>query len=93
VNSTTVILESTLVCPLCGHMTLEVMPTDSCQFFYECVQCHTVIRPKKGDCCVFCSWGSVECPPVQLQSRCCNHSGESDARHTHIALQRSNRNV
>jgi hypothetical protein len=24
-----------------------------------------VLRPKPGDCCVFCSYGSVKCPPQQ----------------------------
>jgi hypothetical protein len=27
------ILESTLTCPLCGHVTTETMPTDACQWF------------------------------------------------------------
>ncbi|MDD4227679.1 MAG: GDCCVxC domain-containing (seleno)protein [Mariniphaga sp.] len=30
------------------------------QFFYECTNCETVLRPKKGNCCVFCSFGSVQ---------------------------------
>ena len=47
------------------------MPLDACQFFYECTVCHTVLRPKSGDCCVFCSFATVPCPPVQLQQRCC----------------------
>ena len=68
----TAIMESTLTCPQCGHATLEGMPLDSCRFFHECAQCHTVLRPKAGDCCVFCSYGSVKCPPVQLHGRCCN---------------------
>ena len=42
------------------------MPSDACQYFYECTGCHTLLRPKPGDCCVFCSYGSVPCPPVQL---------------------------
>jgi hypothetical protein len=41
------------------------MPTDACQFFHECAGCHVLVRPKAGDCCVFCSYGSVPCPPVQ----------------------------
>jgi len=67
-----VILESTLTCPQCGHATLEKMPLDSCRFFHECARCHVLMRPKMGDCCVFCSYGSVKCPPVQSQGRCCN---------------------
>lgn len=34
------------------------MPTDACQFFYECERCNTVLSPKVGDCCVFCSYGT-----------------------------------
>jgi hypothetical protein len=63
-------LESVLTCPHCGHAKLEVMPTDACQFFYECEQCRALLRPKAGDCCVFCSYGSVKCPPVQMQQGC-----------------------
>ncbi len=65
------ILESMLTCPECGNATLEKMPLDSCRFFHECVHCHRLMRPLPGDCCVFCSYGSVKCPPVQLQGRCC----------------------
>lgn len=60
-----VILQSTLTCPACGTVKVETMPTDACLWFYECVDCRTLLRPKHGDCCVFCSYGSVPCPPVQ----------------------------
>jgi hypothetical protein len=60
-----IILNSTLTCPHCGHAKTERMPTDACQWFYECEQCHRVLRPKAGDCCVFCSYGTVPCPPIQ----------------------------
>ena len=36
-----------------------------------CKQCRKLLRPKSGDCCVFCSYGSVKCPPVQLAKDCC----------------------
>ena len=65
------ILESTLRCPECGHRATETMPTTACQFFYECPACHAVLQPKPGDCCVFCSYGTMPCPPVQLQDACC----------------------
>lgn len=58
-------LLSTLTCPHCGHQTTETMPTEACQFFYDCVGCGAVLRPKAGDCCVFCSYGSEPCPPIQ----------------------------
>jgi hypothetical protein len=67
-------LESVLTCPQCGFAKRETMPTDSCQFFYECGQCNTVLRPLAGDCCVYCSYGSVPCPPVQ-ESRSANAGG------------------
>ncbi len=67
-----VVLQSVLTCPHCGHATTETMPQDSCSFFYECEHCKTLLRPKAGDCCVFCSYGSVKCPPVQLQRSCCH---------------------
>lgn len=58
------ILESILTCPYCKDAKEEIMPTDACQFFHECTSCGTV-KPLEGDCCVFCSYGSVPCPPVQ----------------------------
>ena len=63
-------LESVLTCPHCGHRSTLTMPTDSCLFFHECAGCHTLLRPNPGDCCVFCSFGSVPCPPKQ-NGRCC----------------------
>lgn len=49
----TVTLESTLTCPTCGFVKKEIMPTNACWYFYECSHCHTILRPKPGDCCVF----------------------------------------
>jgi hypothetical protein len=45
------------------------MPTDACRFFYDCKGCGERLKPKAGDCCVFCSYGSVPCPPIQQQRR------------------------
>ncbi|WP_430423157.1 GDCCVxC domain-containing (seleno)protein [Methylibium petroleiphilum] len=59
-------LSSVLTCPECGRAKVELMPTGACPFFYECEDCKTVLRPKASDCCVFCSYGSVWCPPVQI---------------------------
>jgi hypothetical protein len=63
-----VILESTLTCPVCGTQRTETMPTDACQFLYDCTGCGTVLRPNPGDCCVFCSYGSTACPPKQCEA-------------------------
>ncbi len=58
-------LVSTITCPSCGYKSAETMPTDACQFFYECRGCGALLKPKVGDCCVFCSYGDVPCPPIQ----------------------------
>ena len=63
--------ESTITCPNCGFQKTEEMPTDSCVFFYECTSCEQMLKPKSGDCCVFCSFGSVACPPKTSGSSCC----------------------
>jgi hypothetical protein len=56
---------STLTCPKCGGVSVETMPTDACQYFYDCRHCGAVLKPLVGDCCVFCSSGDVPCPPIQ----------------------------
>ncbi|MCX8004019.1 MAG: hypothetical protein N2688_03530 [Burkholderiaceae bacterium] len=61
---------SVLTCPACAATTEQEMPTDACLFFFACPHCRTLVRPKPGDCCVFCSYGSVPCPPVQHARRC-----------------------
>ena len=58
--------ESVITCPQCRHRRRETMPTDACMHFYECTACGAPLRPKSGDCCVFCSYGSVKCPPMQI---------------------------
>ena len=68
------LLESVITCPHCAAAKAETMPTDACQFFYVCTGCGTKLRPKAGDCCVFCSYGSVPCPPIQVE-----RSGGADA--------------
>jgi hypothetical protein len=64
-------LYSTIVCPHCGHQEKELMPSNACQFFYDCHGCGALLKPKQGDCCVFCSYGDYQCPPIQEGSSCC----------------------
>ena len=64
-------IKTIITCPYCSHKKTEVMPINFCQFFYNCVACKKLIKPIKGDCCVFCSYGSIPCPPVQ-QDICCS---------------------
>ena len=72
-----ILLDSTLTCPYCGYTETETetMPTDAYQYFYECKECGILLKPKQGDCCVFCSYGSVKCPPIQQNKSCCAKSG------------------
>jgi len=62
-------LKSTITCPKCGHKKEEKTPTDTCQFFYECGNCKIILKPNKGDCCVYCSFGTVPCPSIQKKQK------------------------
>ena len=62
---------SILTCPECGFAKEEEMPLDACMYFYDCENCRTLLKPKPGDCCVFCTYGSVACPPIQQGETCC----------------------
>ena len=48
-------MESVITCPKCQHTQAETMPEDRCIIHYQCKSCHAILRPKPGDCCVFCS--------------------------------------
>jgi hypothetical protein len=58
-------LQSVITCPECGHSATETMPTDACQYIYDCKGCGHRMKPIKGKCCGYCSYGSVPCPPIQ----------------------------
>ncbi|MEH6543941.1 MAG: GDCCVxC domain-containing (seleno)protein [Porticoccaceae bacterium] len=62
--------QSTITCPECGATKVERMPDDACQWFYDCASCGALLSPLAGDCCVFCSYGTVKCPPMQ-KGKCC----------------------
>ena len=68
---TGIVPQSVITCPDCGHVAEETMSTDACQWFYDCVGCGVVLKPKPGDCCVFCSYGTIPCPPIQAGDNCC----------------------
>ncbi|MFY9658757.1 MAG: GDCCVxC domain-containing (seleno)protein [Methylocystis sp.] len=64
-------LVSTLTCPSCGFQEALAMPEDACVIRQACASCGAELRPKLGDCCVFCSYGDVPCPPRQ-NGACCS---------------------
>ncbi|MEK7571647.1 MAG: GDCCVxC domain-containing (seleno)protein [Patescibacteria group bacterium] len=57
-----------LTCPLCGEQQEAEMPKNACQHFYKCAKCGQVMKPKEGDCCVFCSYADSKCPPKQKEA-------------------------
>jgi len=74
-------LESQITCPACGHTEKEAMPTDACQYFYDCRGCGVLLKTKNGDCCVYCSYGTVPCPPIQEGDCCASISGDENGDH------------
>jgi len=71
-------LEATITCPHCAHRKMERMPENVCVVFYDCAGCGRLLRPLGSDCCVFCSFGDVPCPPVQNQRDCCEPDRDVD---------------
>ncbi len=60
--------EATITCPLCGTRAREAMPTNACRRLYTCTGCGAMLKAKDGDCCVFCSYADVACPPEQAHA-------------------------
>ena len=60
-----VVFRSTITCPHCGKVTTEQMPSNACVYFFICTRCQQTVKPLPGKCCVYCSYGTVKCPPAQ----------------------------
>ncbi|WP_330926906.1 GDCCVxC domain-containing (seleno)protein [Candidatus Sororendozoicomonas aggregata] len=58
---------SVVSCPDCGHSVVEAMPLDVCVRLYECKNCQQLITPESGDCCIYCSHGTILCPTSQME--------------------------
>ncbi len=56
-----------ITCPECGHIEEVEMPLDFCQIRWECPSCLVTVKPKKGFCCVFCSYADTLCPLKQKE--------------------------
>jgi len=61
-------VKANLTCPKCNFVQSAEMPINACQHFYKCQKCEEVLKPKKGDCCVFCSYADSKCPPKQKEA-------------------------
>lgn len=64
-----ILMKAHLTCPKCNSVQEADMPTNACQHFYKCQKCGAMLKPKEGDCCVFCSYADTKCPPQQLKVR------------------------
>lgn len=73
ITTQTIKTTATLTCPLCHKDHVEEMPIDACQHFYKCESCKSIIKPKEGDCCVFCSYSDSLCPPKQAEYLAANN--------------------
>ena len=62
---------SVITCPNCNSKEELKMPNNACLYFYNCNNCDSIIKSLNGDCCVFCSYGNVCCPPKQKSEKCC----------------------
>ncbi len=68
--------QSIITCPHCSFQQEESMPANVGICLWECPQCQTVVKSKPSDCCIFCAYGTVPCPPVQMNApgNCCGGS-------------------
>jgi hypothetical protein len=58
-------LLSIITCPSCeGHEALEI-PQGYSQHLYRCPSCSIILKPKSGDCCIFCSFGNLDCSSAE----------------------------
>jgi hypothetical protein len=55
-------LTSVITCPRCSFQRSVLMPTNACVIAYWCAGCGVLLTPAPGDCCVYCTYGSVPCP-------------------------------
>lgn len=62
------VVDATVIrCPHCGAAKAERMPLDACVQRYTCTGCGRELERQPGTCCVFCSYGTVPCPPCQQE--------------------------
>jgi hypothetical protein len=45
------------------------MSSESVKRVFHCPSCLAWLSPKKGDHCIYDSYGSVKCPAMQLKAR------------------------
>jgi hypothetical protein len=58
-----------VTCPVCKTQVQENMVSETPPQIYHCPVCLTWLSPKKGDHCIYDSYGSINCPPIQVEKR------------------------
>ncbi|WP_071608672.1 GDCCVxC domain-containing (seleno)protein [Polynucleobacter wuianus] len=53
--------ESTITCPHCQASELLATHTGLTHHFFRCSSCSAILKPKSGDCCILCSFGTQDC--------------------------------
>jgi len=58
-------LQTVMTCPSCGSKEEVMMTVGNLDDTYTCKNCHSVHHTKSGKCCVYCSYGTRDCPAIQ----------------------------
>jgi TAT (twin-arginine translocation) pathway signal sequence len=64
-----VVYQAVITCPVCKTQETVTMPAESPLRVYHCPVCLTWLSPKKGDHCIFESYGSTHCAQLQIKER------------------------
>jgi hypothetical protein len=64
-----VVYQAVVTCPVCKTQETVSMPPESPLRVYHCPKCLAWLSPKKGDHCIFESYGSKHCAQLQIKER------------------------
>jgi hypothetical protein len=64
-----IVSDCVVTCPVCKTQVQEHMVSETLKLIYHCPVCLTWLSPKKGDHCIYDSYGSANCPPIQVKKR------------------------
>jgi hypothetical protein len=64
-----VVKDTVMTCPVCRSKVREKMSSEAPRRVYHCPNCLAWLSTKKGDHCIYDSYGSVKCPSVQIKER------------------------
>ena len=60
-----VILETVMTCPSCHAKEKQTMWPHFIESVFVCNKCNKPHLQIPDRCCIYCSYGSIECPPIQ----------------------------